>query len=402
MATKFYFDFRDVFRAGRMGFKGKKMMIHFLGLLLGYAIYEILVYLSLIGSDVAGDFWATYGLKPVFLHASLSKGMLPLATNILMIIGAFIWIIIYFLFSTAVCKVTIEELRGDEFYSMKDALKFAFKQSRTVYLALIGLIAIFLFCWLWPSLVGLVDLIPKVELAAKHFGTPVTMFLTIAVYFIGLFMILTIIAFIFGIVLLPAISAVTGEDTFENLYQLFSTIWNQPWRLVIYGILLDFVLILGFYIFTAISVAGMYVAYLPSMLLAKQDSYYFADVIARSLKIIGASSFIHMIPNAQTVTSMPWTLDLSTFFFFVSLIMIAGIVLAYPLSVLSAGQTIIYVILRKKTTDENMLEVQEEEKILGSEEEKKEEEKKEEQEKETEKKEEASEKTEPDKQEGNA
>ncbi len=327
----------------------------------------------------------------------MSKGAFPLATTILMVIGAFIWIIIYFLFSTAVCKVTIEELRGDEFYSMRDALKFAFKQSKTVYLALIGLIAIFLFCLLWPSLVGLVDLIPKVELAAKHFGTPVTTFLTIPVYFLGLFMILTIIAFIFGLVLLPAISAVTGEDTFENLYQLFSTIWNQPWRLVIYAILLDFVLVLGFYIFTAISIIGMYIAYLPSMLLAKQDSYYFADVIARSLKIIGASSHIQLIPNAQTITSMPWTLDLSTFFFFVSLIIIAGIVLAYPLSILSAGYTIIYVILRRKTTDENMLEVKEEEKILGSEEEKKEE-----TEKEGEKKEESTEKTEPDKQEGNS
>ncbi|MGQ9608023.1 MAG: hypothetical protein ACUVWN_01860 [bacterium] len=393
MAAKFYFDFRDVFRAGRMGFKGKKMMIHFLGLLLGYVIYEILVYLSLIGSNLASDFWATYGLRPVFIIARMS---LPLATNILMVIGAFIWIIIYFLFSTAVCKVTIEELRGDEFYSMKDALKFAFKQSKTVYLALIGLIAIFLFCLLWPSLVGLIDLIPKVELAAKHFGTPVTMFLTIPVYFIGLFMVLTIIAFIFGIVLLPAISAVTGEDTFENLYQLFSAIWNQPWRLVVYAVLLDFVLILGFYIFTAISIAGMYIAYLPSMLLAKQDSYYFADVIARSLKIIGANSLIQSIPNAQAVISMPWTLDLSTFFFFASLIIIAGVILAYPLSILSVGYTIIYVILRMKTTDENMLEVKEEEKILGSEEEKKEEPEKEE------KREESTEKTEPEKQEGDA
>ncbi len=208
-------------------------------------------------------------------------------------------------------------------------------------------------------------------------------------------MVLTIIAFLFGIALLPAISAVTGEDTFENLYQLFSTIWNQPWRLVIYEILLYFVLFLGFHIFTAISIAGMYIAYLPSMLLAKQDSYYFADVIARSLKIIGANSHIQWIPNAQTVTPMPWTLDLSTFFFFTSLIAIVGIILSYPLSILSAGYTIIYVVLRKKTTDENMLEVKEEEKILGSEEEKKEEQ-------ETEKKEESTEKTEPDKQEGNA
>jgi len=361
MITKFYFDFRDVFRAGRMGFKGKKMMIHFLGLFSGYVVYEVLTYLSLIGNSILESFWQNYGLRPVFIIAHRLGDSLPLGTIILMIIGAFIWLVIYFIFATAVSKVTIEELRGDDFYSMKEALKFAAKRSKSIYLAFVGIIALFLFCLLWPSLVGLIDLIPKVELAALHFGTPVTAFFTIPVYFLGLFMVLAIIACLAGIVLLPAIVAVTGEDTFESLYQLFSTIWNQPWRLVIYDILLDFVLVLGFCIFTVISVAGMYMAFLPSMLLAKQESYYFADMVARSLKIVGASCLVSMVPGAQAVSAMPWTLDLATFFFFASLIVVAGIVLSYPMSIISSGYTIIYVILRKKNSDENMLEVEEEE-----------------------------------------
>ena len=79
MNTKFYFDFRDIFRAGRMGFKGKKMMIHFLGLMLGYLIYEALTYLSLV-SGGAGDFWAKYGLPggegPQHLSVALPNGVL--------------------------------------------------------------------------------------------------------------------------------------------------------------------------------------------------------------------------------------------------------------------------------------------------------------------------------------
>ena len=58
---------------------------------------------------------------------------------------------------------------------------------------------------------------------------------------------------------------------------------------------------------------------------------------------------------------MPWTLDLATFFLFACLIMIAAIVISYPLSISSSGYTILYVILRRKTTDENMLEVEKEE-----------------------------------------
>jgi len=361
MTGKIYFDFRDLFRAGRMGFKGKKILMHFLGLMLGYVAYEILTYLSLINSDVIGSFWKTYGLCPVFIFSWKAPMILPLATIILMTIGVIIWLIIYMLFSTAVSKIAIEELRGDDFYSMKEALKFASKNAKSIYVTVLGLIGIFLFCLLCPSLVGIFDLIPKIELVAKHFGTPLTAFLMIPIYFLGLFMMLTVIVCLFSIFLIPAIVAVTGEDTFETIYQLYSTIWNQPWRLFIYNKLVWFVAILGFLIFAVISVCGLYISFLPSMLLAKQDSYYFADVIARSLKIIGAGGLISVIPGANpAVSSMPWTLDLATFFFFVSSIMIAAIILAYPLSIMSSGYTIIYVVLRKKTTGENMLEVKRE------------------------------------------
>ena len=364
MATKFYFDCRDVFRTGRLGFRGKKMMMHFLGLMLGYVIYEVLTYLSLISSGMVKLFWQNYGLRPVFFVAGKLTTSLPPATVIMMAIGAFIWVIIYYLFSTAVAKVSVEELRGDDFYSMKEAFKFAGKHWKSVYITMVALIGIFIFCLFWPSLMGLLDLIPGVEQAAEHFGTPVTTFLTIPVYFIGLFMVLLVFAFLFGLFFIPPIVAVTGADPFETIYQLFSTIWNQPWRLVIYEILLIFVKVLAFVVFAIFSVAGMCIAFLPSTFLAKQSSFYFADVIARSLTWIGAGSLIKSIPILSTKAtlgaSMPWTLDVSTFFLSASLIMVVAIVLSYLLSMESCGYTILYVILRRKTNDENMLEVEEE------------------------------------------
>ena len=366
MATDFYFDFRDIFRAGRLGFRGKKMMMHFLGLILGYAVFEALTYLSLIGSGKVGAFWGKYGLRPA-LEALVGRSAvsLPLVTIILMAIGAFIWLIIYYLFSTAVAKVAIEELRGDDFYSMKDAFKFACKHWKSVYITMVALIGIFIFCIFWPTLVGLLDQIPYVDWFAQHIGTPLTTFLTIPVYFIALFMVLVTIAFALGLVLIPSIVAVTGEDTFETIYQLFSIIWNQPWRLVVYEALLMFVKTLGISIFAALSVAGTYMAFLPSTLLIERGgTHYFADVIVRSLKWIGAGALSGSIPGARAIPllgDMPFMLDLATFFLFASLIMVVAIILSYPLSIMSCGYTILYVILRRKTTDENMLEVEKEE-----------------------------------------
>ena len=74
-----------------------------------------------------------------------------------------------------------------------------------------------------------------------------------------------------------------------------------------------------------------------------------------------------MIPNARPIEmigGMPWTLDLATLFFLSSLVMVAAIIVAYPLSITSSGSTILYVILRRKTTDENLLEVEKEEETM--------------------------------------
>ena len=48
----FYFDFREIFRSGRLGFSAKKILIHFVGLLIAYIIYEILIYLSLLITSI--------------------------------------------------------------------------------------------------------------------------------------------------------------------------------------------------------------------------------------------------------------------------------------------------------------------------------------------------------------
>ena len=94
MAAKFYFDCRDVFRAGRLGFRGKKMMMHFLGLMLGYVIYEALTYLSLIFSDIGVKvFWGKYGLRPVFFVANKLTTSLPTATIIVVPATSFAWAI---------------------------------------------------------------------------------------------------------------------------------------------------------------------------------------------------------------------------------------------------------------------------------------------------------------------
>ncbi|MDP2807647.1 MAG: hypothetical protein Q8O74_05870, partial [bacterium] len=63
---KMYFNFKDVFRAARLGFSPKKIWAFFCGLLLGLAIYNLFSYLAhaAAGRSLA-DTWAMFGLLPV-------------------------------------------------------------------------------------------------------------------------------------------------------------------------------------------------------------------------------------------------------------------------------------------------------------------------------------------------
>ena len=103
------FDFRDVFRSGRYAFSGKKIGIHFLGIALVYVVYKVLLYLSLLITGNVGGFWSGH-------HGLLSVPLLESQhwlTYVAMGIGFLFAFIVFFITSTMVSKVTLQQLRGD-------------------------------------------------------------------------------------------------------------------------------------------------------------------------------------------------------------------------------------------------------------------------------------------------
>ena len=65
---KLYFDVRDIFRAPRLALSGKKILVFVQALLVGYANYLILTYVSFgLAGYTFSETWSQYGLFPVFL-----------------------------------------------------------------------------------------------------------------------------------------------------------------------------------------------------------------------------------------------------------------------------------------------------------------------------------------------
>jgi len=402
------FDFRDVFRSGRYAFSGKKIGIHFLGIALVYLVYKVLLYLSLLITGNIGDFWSGHsGLLSVPLFEQNHW-----LTYVAMGLGLLFAFIVFFITSTMVSKITLQQLRGDDFYSMRDSASFIRKQWKSVFGSFIGLIAIFIFCIVWPIGFGLLCKwpLPFIVIAAlaifllafiyglagkrmKIAGISFVLLAIIAIlflvwplnivtlanqptvtkvfamlssfimvpgFFLGLLMAFVVVVFAVSLFFVPAIAASVDQDTFETIYQHFSMVWNQPWRLAVYEIILMLWKSICTAILAVLSVAGFFLLLLPIGLLIPKE---FATIFKHAEDWVGGflSRFVDLFNAGAAAYPSSVLLIIGGVCFSGAILVILGFVLSYLLSMASVGNTIIYVALRKRTSDENLLEVEEEE-----------------------------------------
>lgn len=360
---KRYFDFRDIFQVIGYGFSGRKIAVHLIGLVLAYLIYETLVYLSLftVGGTAAQDFWNTYGLLPVppFGDAGLER-----ITEIAIWIGIVSLACIFFLASTVVSKITIEQLRGDFFFSVGDAVTFLKGHWKSVLGAFIGLLLIQMFLALIPLSIAGIGKLPAV---GKPFLALTSLLMPIG-FFFGVLM--ALVATVFGVSLLfvPAVVATTGADAFETIYQQFAIVWNKPWLLVCYEAMLLLIKLIFVPIWALFCIAGFSIVMFPMRLLHTETLQQFMGYA--NLWLGGAVEKLATLPyinnfgvfDIGTNTQIPTLVGIATVttpvtatFLTITLLMSAGLVIAYLFSIASAGNTIVYTIVRKKLDGQNML-----------------------------------------------
>ena len=357
--TQFHFNYKDISRINHYGFSVRRIGIHLVGILLGYLIYEILFYLTLFITDgtEARNFWKTSGLLPVlpFTTTELS----PLTTGA-MWVGLFAFAAIFFLVSTMASKITIEQLRGDVFYSVGNALSFVKQNWKTVFGSFFGLISIVFLLFLIP---GSVVLLGKIPFLGKPILVLASLFTPIA-FFIGLLIAFIITVLIASLFFVPAIAATTNADAFETIYQLFAIVWNQPWRIVGYGIFLLFLKLIFVPIWAIFCLGGFIIILLPMFYL---HTTFIQESMALANKWLGETlqKFTSLFFQDNTIifgidTSQPSVATFSTtvcaILITVTLICLAGGVIAYLFSLASVGTTLIYTILRQHIDGQNLLE----------------------------------------------
>ena len=324
-------------------------------------MYEVLVYLSLAfsGGSELKTYWNTYGFLPVppFFVTDLN-----LFTIGVMWLGMFFCASIFLLASTMASKITIEQVRGDVFYSVGDALTFLKGKWQTVLGSFFTLPFFILLLLMIPVSVALLGKIPSL---GKLFLILASLFSPIAI-FIGVIIAFIAAVFIACVFFMPSIVAVTGADAFETIYQLFAIVWHQPWRLVCYLGLLFLFKVFLVPIWAIFCFAGFLIVLTPTYTL---HTTYIQETIGITNKWLGDSlqkiaSFFYgddaVIFGFDNTTQLPVATISTTLCAILLTLTLIGIfsgIVAYLFSLTSVGTTLIYTIIRKRVDGQNLIEI---------------------------------------------
>jgi hypothetical protein len=366
---EFRFNFIDIFRAPRLALSAKKIWTQLRALALGLVLYNVFAYLAFAvsGADVY-RLWSTYYLFPPL---ALTFGAVPLNAGgvVLWVVGALAFFVAVFFGMAAVAKISIEQLRGNDFYSRREAGQYVRRHWRAVILTPAALLVSLAVLFGGGLLVGLVGKIP-------WFGDIIASLSLVPLFLGGLLFVFLVLVFVLSFCLTPAIVATTGDDTFETSFELFSTLSGQPWRLAVYDLLLWSLTTAAAAAFAVFSAVALKVAYVvlyvpmgPKFALAFDAAWRVLPTWLRGvypgmcpvLSNISASGVDSFFASPDVALPLPWPQAIAATIMSLGLLVILGIICSYILNVNTVGQTIIYTILRKKKDDENLLEMYDDE-----------------------------------------
>jgi hypothetical protein len=236
------YNFKDVLWAPARALSAKQILVMTVFLVGSLAVYDLFTYLAWAaqGEDV-GRVFAIHGFFP--FPAFNFAGVFP---RLLFAVGAALAVFGVMLGFLAVAGINIEAVRGNRFFSARQAIRFAFSRFGQLFLAELSIALFVLVIILLFSLLGLITRLPWI-------GEWIYVLLfAIPNFIIALLSVFILFVFTLTILLLPAVAAAERKgETFTAILETFSTMILQPFRWAGYTA----------YSFVAANVCGFVFAY---------------------------------------------------------------------------------------------------------------------------------------------
>jgi len=347
MENPWRYDFRDILWAPARALSAKKIFVMTLFLCLALVCYDLFTYVALaVATDQAGYVWSAYGMFPY-----LDFGFEHIGGWVVYGIGVILALLCVMMGFFGVAAFQIEEVRGNRFMSIWQAVKFAWRRLPQLFLSELSIALFIAFIVALFALCGLLCRLPVV-------GEWIySVFFVIPSFIVAIFTVFIVLVFQVSWLLLPAAAAADRiGETFTSILETFSTVIRRPVQWLVYT------------------------AY--SLVAAKVCSFVYAYFCYRSVQFIGwaaglgggarmtdriKSGLAHLPVDSDTVretfnivpgvdfgvTLGRWTRggggdEAAGYVMAVMLFLIFASILGYFLAIIATGQARAYVVIRYK------------------------------------------------------
>jgi hypothetical protein len=365
-----HWGYKDLFRACRFALSAKKIGMQFVGLIVAGAGYTGLTYIAYAVAGVpAAAAWERFGLLPWLDQYFVSRGValanLQVWSWLIWALGLLYSIVVALVTSTAVAKVTIEQLRGDDFFEMKEAFRFALSRLRVLLAAPVMPVAFAACIVLAGLLLSLVGAIPVVgDLLLGLFALPAFGAALFAVYLLAVFAL--------SLALVPAIAGTSKHDSFDTLFEVFSCVNEQPWRLVVYGLVVAALSIAGAALLGWFSLQAVHLAARVLGVFANDKTANIASGAGFYLRLSLPSwcplyRFFEAgsgVVFSGELAAKGISQNLAAVLVGASAYAVLLLVASYGAAIWSTGMTLAFVLLARKKDENNLLEDHETEDLL--------------------------------------
>ena len=342
------YNIKDLFRAPRSALSLTKIVTFLRANIVGYLVYLIANYLALyLSGNAFVNIWQSHGVYPCAYIYELNW-----YSSIIFWVSASYWFLCIYGTMCAVSKITLQELKGDYFYSVQDAHRFIVKNWHAIVFTPSTIFAILVFYAMTTSFFAFLSKTPLIG----------SLFLAIpfVIYFFGaIFAVFTLYTFFVSILLTPTIVGTTEEDTMGTVFNVYMLSWRFPLQLIIYTIILLPLIYLSQLFLVVLIGFGLKIMDLifsNSLLMGEKFSAVLGNtaniIIPKDLFDITFGSFLAnfydiFIPSSYQNLSGIEALSSSLIGIFL-LIVVLGC-FSYALSVFSSGYVFILNILKKKS-----------------------------------------------------
>ena len=364
---KLNYNYTDIFRAPRLALSGKKILFLIKGNLFGYIAYFIFSLISLLSTGMSTqEIISKYGLYPcLFGHQAEWFSWL------VYFFGISIWFFALMLSLTGVCRIFLKQLKGNDFFSGKDASKFVFKHRYAAVLTPITIFLIIIFFFFLAflfALVGKIPIIGELSLGVLYIF-----------YFLGsIFTILSGFVLLSSFLFTPSIVGLYEEDTMGSVFQTYSITFSQPWRILFYNIILAILIFIGIEIYSWVCLNSIgLISYIFGQNVFMGDQ--FSVIHNHSLSVVFPNIIVDTFVHYKTLilekinlnsgipllfspsTKLAGLNDLSLIKIISSILLsivyftIALSVFSYGLATLAVGQSLMFVTFKKLSDDDDLI-----------------------------------------------